>query len=306
MQNSKLFSSGIFFAIVGVVLFSAKAVMVKMAYQYAVTSEHFLLFRMLFSLPFYLVLAIIYKPAKPPIIREVDYLWIIFFGFIGYYLASYFDFLGLQYIKAGLERIILFVYPTLVILISRIFLKKVITTNQIVAILITYFGVLIAFWGELQWDAPNVILGATLIFISALTYATYLVGSGWLIPKFGVITFTSYAMIVSSICVIAQYLLTDRGDILHYPIEVYILGICTAVFSTIIPSYLVSAAISRLGASNFSIVASLGPISTIILAFFFLEERLTTLQIIGAFIVIIGIYTVTRKKKEIAQPKRTN
>ncbi len=298
MQNGKLSSYGTILAIAGIVLFSAKAVLVKLAYKFEISSEHLLLFRMIFSLPIYLILAFINKPAQKAKIKIKDYIWIVFFGFVGYYLASYFDFLGLQHIKAGLERIILFVYPTLVIILSRIFLRNIITPRQIVAILITYLGVIIAFWGEIHIETSNIALGAMLVFLSALTYAIYLVGSGWLIPKFGVVTFTSYAMIVSSLCIIIQYLIFDGGDIMNYPLELYLICIIMAVFSTIIPSYLVSAAIARLGASNFSILASLGPVSTIVLAYFFLGENLSLIQILGASIVIIGVYVISKKKNK--------
>ncbi|WP_271767649.1 DMT family transporter [Aquimarina algiphila] len=299
MQNTKLSSYGIVLAVVGIVLFSAKAVLVKLAYKYEISSEHLLLFRMVFSLPVYLVIAFFNKPVQKEKIKIKDYSWIVFFGFVGYYLASYFDFLGLQFIKAGLERIILFLYPTLVIIISRVFLKNIITRQQLAAILITYIGVIITFWGELQMETEtnNITLGAMLIFLSALTYATYLVGSGWLIPKFGVITFTSYAMIISSLCIIIQYLVFDRGDIMNYPLELYLICIAMAIFSTIIPSYLVSAAIAKLGASNFSIIASLGPVSTIVLAYFFLDENLSLIQIVGALIVIFGVYVISKQKK---------
>jgi drug/metabolite transporter (DMT)-like permease len=300
MTYPKFLTSGVFIAIVGIVLFSAKAIMVKLAYKYDVTSLHLLLFRMLFSLPIYIAFAFYYSPQHPKDIKQKDYLWIVFFGFIGYYLASYFDFTGLKYIKAGLERIILFVYPTLVLLISRVFLKKRITQQQVIAILITYFGVLIAFWGELQFQSDHIVLGGFLIFLSALTYASYLVGSGWLIPKFGVVVFTSYAMIVSSVCVVVHYLMTDRCDVLNYPKEVYVLGVLMAVFSTIIPSFLVSLAIKKLGANNFSIIGSVGPISTISLAYLFLDERLSILQFIGAAIVILGIgYISLNKQKNV-------
>lgn len=300
MNFSKV-SSGVFIAIVGIVLFSAKAIMVKMAYQYNVSSLHLLLFRMLFSLPFYIVIVLIYRPKQIEKINRIDYIWILFFGFIGYYLASYFDFLGLKYIKAGLERIILFVYPTLVLIISKIFLKTKITNKQIIAIIITYFGVVVTFWGEAQFENEKMVLGGFLIFLSALTYAAYLVGSGWLIPKFGVVLFTSYAMIVSSLCVIIHYLITDRVSIVNYSMEVYILGFLMAVISTIIPSFLVSLAIKKLGSSNFSIIGSIGPISTIILAYFFLDERLSFLQFIGTSIVLvgIGIISVSKSKKKV-------
>ncbi|MDY7396843.1 DMT family transporter [Aureibaculum sp. 2210JD6-5] len=298
MQFSKLKNSAVLIAVVGIVLFSAKAIMVKLAYQYNVSSLHLLLFRMLFSLPFYLTILYFLKSPSPEKIKRQDYIWLIFFGFIGYYLASYFDFLGLQYIKAGLERIILFIYPTLVLVIGRIFLKEKISAKQIVAILITYFGVIVTFSGELQYNGDHVLLGGFLIFLSALTYASYLVGSGWLIPKFGVLRFTSYAMIVSSICVIIHYLIVDRTSIFDYTYQVYVLGLMMAVLSTLIPSFLVSLAIKKIGASNFSIIGSIGPISTIILAYIFLDERLTLLQLIGAVIVIIGITFVSLNKSK--------
>ena len=299
MNFSKSINSGVLIGIVGIVLFSAKAIMVKLAYQYNVSAVHLLLFRMLFSFPFYLAIAFYVKPQNPENIKRTDYLWIILFGFIGYYLASYFDFIGLIYIKAGLERVILFVYPTLVLVISKLFLKTKISGKQIFAILVTYLGVVITFWGEIQFNNNGVILGGFFIFLSALTYASYLVGSGWLIPKFGVMPFTSYAMIVSTICVIIHYVIVDRGNIYNYSFEVYFLGFLMAIFSTLIPSFLVSLAIKKLGASNFSILGSLGPISTILLAYFILNERLSYLQLLGSAIVIIGVSVVSIKKRKL-------
>ncbi len=289
-------NSGWFIAIVGIVLFSAKAVLVKLAYQYEVSSVHLLLFRLGFSLPVYLGLIYYFKSKQEEVVKKTDYLWIIFFGFIGYYLASYFDFLGLQYITAGLERIVLFVYPTLVLIISRIFFKTKITKEQVGAIIITYVGVIIAFWNEVEVSGNHVYLGVFLIFLSALTYAVYLVGSGWLISKFGVMLFTSYAMVVSAICVIAHYLITDRMSLINYPKEVYVLSVLMAFVSTIIPSFLVSLAIKKMGASSFSILGSIGPIATIILAYIFLDESISSLQILGAMIVILGVFFVVKKK----------
>lgn len=299
MKFSNAINSGFLIGVVGIVMFSAKAIMVKLAYSYNVTVVHLLLFRMLFSVPFYLLIAFYVKPQNPEKINKIDYLWIVFFGFIGYYLASYFDFVGLKYIKAGLERIILFIYPTLVLIISKLFLKTKITNKQIIAILITYFGVVITFSGEMQLDNDKVLLGGFFIFLSALTYAFYLVGSGWLIPKFGVLPFTSYAMIVSTICVVTHYLVVDRSAIFVYSYEVYLLGFLMAIFSTLIPSFLVSLAIKKMGVSNFSIIGSIGPISTIILAYFFLDEKLTIMQFSGTIIVIVGVGVVSFKKRKI-------
>lgn len=296
MLQKETRSLGVVLAILGVVLFSAKAIMVKLAYEYKIDSVSLLLLRMSFSLPIYVLIAVFVKPKKTNSLRKTDYFWLLFFGFVGYYLASYFDFLGLQYIKAGLERIVLFVYPTLVLLISRVFLKTKITKTQIAAIGITYFGVVTAFVGELNLYGTHLYLGVSLIFMSALTYATYLVGSGWLIPKFGVLRFTSYAMIVSTVCVLVHYFLTKEVDLLSYPKQVYFLGLLMAVLSTVIPSFLVSKSIKIIGSSNFSIIASIGPISTIVLASVFLGENLTVYQVIGTTIVIAGVYLVSWSK----------
>lgn len=291
-------SLGVILAILGVVLFSAKAIMVKLAYAYNIDSVSLLLLRMLFSLPVYLVIAILIKPEKKEQIKKTDYLWLLFFGVVGYYLASYFDFEGLNYIKAGLERIVLFIYPTLVLIISRLFLKTKISNTQVLAIILTYIGVLTAFSGELDLNSENLYFGVCLIFMSALTYAMYLVGSGWLIPKFGVLCFTSYAMVVSTVCVVIHYLVTHDIDLFSFPKEVYFLGILMAVLSTIIPSFMVSKSIKIIGSSNFSIIASIGPISTIVLAYVFLHETLSINQVFGTTIVICGIWIVSKKTKE--------
>jgi len=271
--------------------------MVKMAYQYEVAAVPLLLLRMLFALPFYAVIAALNKPANPSKITRKDYTWVIVFGMMGYFAASYFDFLGLQYIQASLERIILFLYPTIVLLLSKVFLKEKITKVQIGAILVSYLGLIITFWGALGVDGSNVVLGGLLVFISAITYAGYLVGSGWLIPKFGATVFTSYAMIVSCVCVCIFYAATeDIGAIWSLPGEVYYIALAMAVLSTVIPSYLISFAIKGLGAPTFSIIGSLGPVSTIILANIFLDERLSLVQLLGTVVVIGGIFLVTRKK----------
>lgn len=288
---------GVLFAIVGIVLFSAKAVMVKMAYTYQVDHLTLLLFRMGFAFPFYLVIALVTSPKPDQRIHSKDYLWLALFGFLGYYSASLFDFMGLRYIKAGLERIILFIYPTIVVILSWVFFRKRLSRPQLWAILITYLGVLLTFWDEIGISGDTVIWGGFLIFLSALTYAAYLVGSGWLIPKFGVWRFTSFAMLVSTVCIALHYALVREFDLFAYPAEVYYLGVAMALFSTLLPSFLVSAAIKRLGASTFSIFGSLGPMSTIILAFIFLDERITAFQVFGMLVVIAGVTLVSMGKK---------
>ena len=211
-------------------------------------------------------------------------------------MASYFDFQGLQYIKAGLERIVLFVYPTLVLLLSRLVFKTNITKLQLVAVVCTYVGIIIAFSGELSFASEDLFLGVGLVFLSAFTYAMYLVGSGWLIPRFGVLRFTCYAMLVSTVCVFLHYCFTKQVGLFDYPKEVYFLGVAMAIFSTVIPSFLVSQAIKMIGSSNFAIIGSIGPISTILLANIYLDESFTMLQVLGTIIVILGVFLLSNTK----------
>ncbi|QVY64445.1 DMT family transporter [Polaribacter sp. Q13] len=293
----KNFWLGVFLGVLGIVLFSSKAVMVKLAYNYNVDAITMLLLRMLFSFPFYVVIAYLYRKENHHInITKKDYYWVVFFGVVGYYLASYFDFEGLTYIKASLERIILFVYPTIVILLNRLLFKQPITKFQALAIFLSYLGIVIAFSDEVDISGNNVYLGGFFVLLSAITYASYLVGSGWLIPKFGVVKFTAYAMLVSCLCVFVHFSFMGETDLFNLPWQVYGYGFVIAIFATVIPSFLVSTSIKMISSSNFAIVAGVGPISTIVLASFFLGERLTLLQFFGAFLVIIGIVITSLKQ----------
>ncbi|MEM8929427.1 MAG: DMT family transporter [Bacteroidota bacterium] len=288
---------GILLGILGVVLFSTKAVLVKLAYRYDIDTLELLLFRMLFSVPFYAIILLSIQGKKKQLPTRKDMFWIVVFGFLGYYMASYFDFLGLNYIKAGLERIILFVYPTIVVVLGYIFFKDRISKTQAVAIGITYAGVLVTFWSEIDLSGSKTLWGGFLVLLSAITYASYLVGSGWLIPKYGVMRFTCYSMIVSTFCVVVHYGVYGNWQLWDFPAMVYVYGILMAIISTLIPSFLVSESIKRLGASNFSILGSLGPVSTIILAYIFLGEQLTYIQLLGMLVVIGGVTFLSLKVK---------
>ena len=298
MTSTKSFLYGIVLGLLGIILFSSKAVMVKLAYQYHIDALGVLLLRMLFSFPFYLGIAIFSKPINQDIVLvKKDYVWLFVLGFVGYYLSSYFDFVGLVYIKASLERIILFLYPTFVIFFNKVFLRQAVSKQQMYAIVLTYLGIVIAFWNEVVISGNDTYLGGFFILLCAITYAVYISGSGWLIPKLGVLKFTAYVMVVSCVCVFMHYGITNKFDVLNYPWQVYLLGFLIAVFATVIPSFLVSASIKMISSSNFAVIAAVGPISTIILAAIFLNEKLTWLQLIGAFAVIIGISLVSLNKK---------
>lgn len=280
-------------AITGVVFFSSKAVMVKMAYNYQVDALSLLSLRLLFALPFYIgVFVATAKPDKLKAFKPKEYLFVVLLGFIGYYMASFLDFKGLNFISASLERLILFIYPTIVLIISALFLKKKATIEQKIAVFITYFGVVLAFYKNGNVTGSNLALGSFLIFGSALLYAIYLVGSGTLLPRFGTRLFTSMAMTVSTVAAFVHFALAGQIDLWSFPREVYTIALLMAVVCTVIPSFLIAESIRLIGASNVAVIGSFGPISTIILASIFLGERITVFQMLGTVIVISGVLLI--------------
>ena len=294
-------------AFTGVVFFSSKAVLVKLAYNYDVDAVSLLSLRLLFALPIYVaVLLSTWSKKKMKAIKRTDYYKIIALGFLGYYLASLLDFAGLHYLSASLERLILFVYPTMVLLISAVIFRKRATTAQKIAVGITYFGVSLAFFRNTAETGSNVPLGALLIFLSAFSYAAFLVGSGNLIPRFGTKLFTSLAMIISCVAALIHFVSVEGLNLFSFEKEVYYISVIMAIVCTVIPSFLIAEAIKQMGASNVAVVGSFGPVSTIILAAIFLGERITVFQMIGTLIVISGVLVLALykdKSKDVVSKK---
>jgi drug/metabolite transporter (DMT)-like permease len=271
-----------------------------MAYDFPVDPLSLLTLRMSFSLPFFLAIPFIYNRIKPaPAVGKTDVVKIILLGLLGYYAASIFDFMGLKYISASMERLILFIYPTIVIVLSAVWFKKKIQTSGYISLVLTYIGIFIVFQDNLNLNQKDLGKGALFIFISAFTYACYLVGSGNLIPRLGSIRFTSYAMIVSSLAVIVQYCIAPTGSVFGLPMEVYGYGLAIALISTVIPVFLVSEGIRLIGAGRASIIASVGPVSTILLDHFALHQPTTMHQIIGTVFVLSGVLLVGIKKEAV-------
>jgi drug/metabolite transporter (DMT)-like permease len=293
-QNNQLLAS--LLAAAGVILFSAKAVLVKKVFHYQVDPVSLLLMRMVFSLPFYLMIILfisIRKRGKIGLKRS--YIpQLLIFGFLGYYMSSYLDFTGLQYISASLERLILFVYPTIVVILSRIIFKTKISGRQIGGIVVSYFGVLLIYFQRSAMDSHSaVLLGTLLILGCAFTYAMYLVGSGSLIPKIGSALYTSLVMLVSTAGVLIHYFFRGSDPILfEYPHQVYYLAIALCIISTVLPSLMISEAIKKIGATRVAIIGCIGPVSTIALASIFLGERINGFQWLGSIIVISGVLLV--------------
>jgi drug/metabolite transporter (DMT)-like permease len=287
-------------AFLGAVLFAGKAIIIKWIYlHHSITTLPLLALRMIFSLPFY-ILILIRVTNQQPIKLQKNEIWsVIGIGILGYYLASYLDFKGLEYITATLERLILFVYPTLVLVISAIFLKKKISKIQVIALITTYIGVGLAFVPDLQFGPQkNLWLGSFLILMSALTYALYLIGSGQLVNKLGTQRMTSYAMIVSCLAVFLHYAIADGNSLLNLDQEIYLLCFTMAIFCTVIPSFLVAEGIKKIGSSNVAIISTVGPLATIILATQFLEEEFNGWHLVGTVFILSGVLIISMKKKE--------
>jgi drug/metabolite transporter (DMT)-like permease len=284
---------------ISAVCFSAKAVLVKIAYRYDVDSISLLTLRMLFALPFFLFVAWYSAQRRPgayPKIKGKDWAWVILLGLAGYYVASILDFEGLRFISASMERLILFIYPTLVVLLSALFLRQKITPPQAAALGLTYLGIAVAFFENARMGySGEFFKGAALIFLCALTFAVYLIGSGKLLPRIGTLKYTSYAMTSASLAIIIHHGVIYRWQLWHFPAEVYWLALLMGLLSTVLPSFLVSEGIRIIGSSNSAIIAGVGPISTIVLAYFFLGESLGPLQWVGTGMVIAGVLLISLK-----------
>jgi drug/metabolite transporter (DMT)-like permease len=296
-QHSRL--TGAALIAVASVAFSGKAIIVKLAFRYGVDALTLLTLRMAFSAPFFMLLAWwAARGATQQPLGRADLRNIAILGLIGYYLSSYFDFLGLQYITAALERLLLYVHPTFVLLLSAFIFKRRITRRDVVAIVLSYLGIALVFGHDLATQPGNVALGAFWVLLSALLYAVYLLGSGRLVGRVGSMRFASYAGLVSCVGVIAHYLVTrDPHVILSQPAPVYGYGLLMAIVSTVLPILLMAEGIRRIGASHASIVGSVGPVATIVLGAIFLGEQVTAFQVAGAALVLAGVLAISLQKK---------
>lgn len=301
-KNTSPFFWGFIICLLGAVCFSTKAIFVKLAYRDTqVDAVSLLALRMIFSLPFFLISAAVYSSKESNVkFTTKQWIYVAFIGCLGYYISSLLDFLGLQFVTAGIERLILFIYPTLVLLMNSMLFKQKIKPIQWLAVAITYFGLSLAFFSEVDLASTqqeNFLWGSFLIFVCAFTYALYIVGSGKLIPLVGAVKFNSYAMSFACAGVLLHFFITSEQSLIALPAQVYTYSFLMAVLSTVIPSYLVTMGIRRIGSDNAAIVGSVGPVSTILLAYFFLNESVFAMQIVGTCMILIGVILIGRGKK---------
>ncbi len=295
--NNQYALIGALYAFIAAVAFSGKAILVKLAYVYSVDAVTLLALRMLFALPFFIVMAIWAARRESAVdITRRDWGKLAILGVLGYYLASLLDFLGLLYISASLERLVVFLYPTLVVVLSAIYFRRRITGSVVVALLLSYTGIALVFAHDVNLAQKDIFLGGALVFASILVYTIYLIGSGGIIARLGSARFTGYAMTISCAVVGVHFTVVNPIAALIQPKQVYALALAMAIFSTVLPALLLSEGIRRIGVDKTSIIGSIGPVATLALAYLFLGESMSIMQVFGAVLVLTGVLFVSLRK----------
>lgn len=297
MPRSALIA-GLAIAIGGAVLFSTKAVVAKLLYRHHIDAVTLIAFRMLFSLPVFAAVAYWKMRTEAPL-SGADRWRIAGLGLVGYYLSSTLDFLGLQYISAGLERLILFLTPTFVLVISATVFKKRIGPFEWGALGLSYCGIVLVFLHDLAGGAGGAggtATGALFVFGSAVCYAVYLLGTGEMVRRVGSLRLVAYAMCVSSLACLAQFFLLRPVQLLVQPLPVYALSLVNGIFCTIFPVFMTMAAVGRIGAATASQAGMVGPVSTLFLGYLVLGEPVTAVQLFGTGLVLAGIALLSLKK----------
>jgi drug/metabolite transporter (DMT)-like permease len=289
---------GVLMALGSIVLFSGKAVLIKLAYAYDITTVELMTLRMGFALPFYLVIGYFswIKSTNRIDIASRQYLGIAVVGLSGYYVASYLDLQSLRYISVNLERMVLFTYPAFTLILTALLYRKPLVRKEVLALTVAYLGISVIMLHDSLTvvDTQSLFTGGLYVLAAAFFFALFLMGSQYYARQVGSAAFTTIAMIAASSMMLVHFLLTHQFVDLIFPPRLYIIAITMAVVSTVIPSYLMSSAIRRIGASTASILGAAGPITTAMLAIVVLDEIFTLYHALGMALVIVGIRMISR------------
>lgn len=299
---------GILLVLASAVFFSTKSIFIKLGYREAVDPVTLLALRMLLSLPFFLAMAwwAGRRENHRPLTAR-DWTALALLGIGGYYLAALLDFLGLQYISAGLERLVLFLYPTFTVLITAVWLKRPVSGRTWLAIAISYLGMALVVWPDLQHSSGRLALGMTLVLGSSLTYALYLVGSGEMIQRIGASRFTGIALGIACLAGGLHFLTVNpAASVLQLSPQVWLLGLALAVVCTVLPATLLTHGIRHIGASRAALIGAAGPVATLYLGYAVLGETLAWLQGLGTVFVLGGVLMVSlqRPARDTGRPTR--
>jgi drug/metabolite transporter (DMT)-like permease len=285
-------------ALLGATAFSGKAIIAKLAYRHGVDAITVIMFRMLFALPLFLLLAVwaqrrALAQGLPALTRR-DAAGIVWLGFVGYYLSSTLDFLGLQYITASLERLILYLNPTLVLLLGMVFLKQRIASRQWLAMAVSYSGMVLVFGHEAVLQGPDTVWGGVLVLLSAASYAVYLTHSGELVKRVGTLRLTGWASSVACVLCLVQFAVLKPWSAVYVPAPVLWLSVFNATACTVLPVVLVMGAIARLGPGLTAQTGMVGPMATLLLGVMLLDEPFNGWILAGTALVLGGVFLVMR------------
>ena len=287
---------GIAFAVVGILAFSFRPILIKLSYAAHPVSPVTLLFlRMTLSLPFFLAIAWWLRNQEPRLSAR-EWAAVAGLGFLGYYAASVLDFIGLQWVGAGVGRLILYLFPTLVLLLSFVFLKKTPGARELIALVLSYAGIVLVVSNQIGGDNRLFALGAAFVFASALCYATYLVAGSHVVKRVGSMRFTAYSTVVATVPAVIQFFVMESRESLQLPGAVWGYAIILATVSTVLPLFLQAEALNRIGANHFALIGALGPVSVAITSTRGLDEPFTGVQALGGALVIFGVLLVSLRK----------
>lgn len=291
--------SGLVLGAAGAIAFSAKAIIVKLAYRHGVDAITVIFYRMLFALPFFLVLSWWSGRGKPRLGAR-DWAVLTGLGFCGYYLASLLDFMGLQYIGAGLERVILYLHPTIVVLVGWLWLKTPASGRQVLALVVSYLGALVVFGHDVSVSGGSrVAFGSALVLGSAVSYALYLVLCGETVKRFGALRLTGLASTLACLMCIAQFFVLRPVSAMVVPAPVLWLSLLNATVCTVVPVLLVMLAIERVGAGVTAQTGSIGPVSTIGMSVVLLGEPFTVWMGVGTLLVLAGVWLLVQGRERV-------
>lgn len=284
---------GLVLAVLGAIAFSGKAIIVKLAYRHGVDAVTLIMYRMLFALPLFLAMAW-WAGRNRPALKRRDWLGVLGLGFCGYYLASFLDFAGLAWITASLERLILYLTPTIVLLLGYLLYGRRISRAQAGGMGISYLGVLLVFGREVTLAGADVAWGSLLVFLSAVSYAVYLSYSGELVRRLGSLRLVGLATSVACGLCLLQFALLRPLSAAQVAPEVLWLSLLNATACTAVPVLLVMMAVERIGAGAAAQAGMVGPMSTILMGVWLLGEPFTGWVVAGTALVLAGIFVFSR------------
>jgi drug/metabolite transporter (DMT)-like permease len=310
MKQKYVFTNNLIAVLLGIfgaILFSSKAILVKLTYRIEpIDATTMLTLRLLFALPFYLTSLALQSRKDAILLKSKDWFWLIFMGLVGFYASAWLDFAGLKYVPAAIERLILFIYPSIVLLVTAVVFKQKINRYQYIALLLTYFGIALAVGEEARRSSTNITplsnsdfwKGSLLVFGCALTYSLYILIGGRIIQRLGAIRVTNWAMIFATIGIFIHFLLYyEIKYLFRFSNHLYFTILIMSFLATVLPSYLLSWSIRQIGADNAAIINCVGPVSTLLQAFFFLGEPITIVQLLGTIFVLWGVLLIGNHKK---------